>query len=103
MAQRKIQCYKFIAKMQEGETQTAHELAHELNTDLRTAARHLKEMWTLELIYICGWDREHHTAIPVYRWGSRPDVERPPTRTRNEIAALYRARKREANAAHQAR
>ena len=59
---------------------TNYDLHEELGMHPKTAYRHLRELWALELIYICGWDREHNQPIPAYRWGNKPDVERPEPR-----------------------
>ena len=95
MAQLKYQVYRVIAHLQDREAYTSNDLAYELKIDKRTAQRHLKELWALDLVHICGWDREYQQPIAVYRWGNRPDVEKPSPITRAESAKRYRERRAE--------
>jgi DNA-binding IclR family transcriptional regulator len=81
--------------MKRGETMLAEDLADELGMARAWAARHLRELWTLDLVYIAGWDREACMPVPVYRWGNRPDAKRPEARTRAEYMRRYRARLKE--------
>lgn len=92
MSELKFQVYKVINHLQNKEPVTKHDLAHELSMTHRTAQRHLKELWALDLVHICGWDREYQQHIPVYRWGNRPDVEKPRPYTNAETTRRYRER-----------
>lgn len=97
--ERKFQVYKVIdVLMQNKEPYDKYDLAHELNIEPKTAYRHLKELWMLDLVYICAWERKYHQPHPVYRWGNKPDVERPAALTEAETSKRYRERKR--NAGH---
>ncbi len=89
---RTYECYRIIDKLQDREAYTKYDIAHELGIHHKTAQSHLRQLWTLELIYICGWDRESTMFIPAYRWGNKPDVERPKARTGAQKAREYRAR-----------
>jgi len=77
----KYEVYRVIDTLKSNrDAYTKYDLHEELGMHPTTAYRHLKELWTLELIYICGWDREKRQPIPAYRWGNKPDVERPEPR-----------------------
>lgn len=56
---------------------TIHEVAHELGVATNCAYRHLKELWSLDFIHICNWDRTYRHLMPVYRWGKNVDKEKP--------------------------
>lgn len=94
----KYQVYRVLAHLQNGEPVTCRDLAEELDMNLKTAQRHLRELWALDLVYISGWDREYHQPIPVYMWAmsSAPknDVPRPQAMTPAEAAKRRRHRKR---------
>lgn len=92
----KYQVYKVIALLQNREAYDKYDLAFELEMHPKSAARHLKELWTLDLLYICGWEKEHQSFHPVYRWGNKPDVERPEALTDAEVSKRYRERIRNA-------
>jgi len=89
---RKYECYEIINKLKDREAYTKYDIAHELGIHQKTAQVHLRQLWTLELIYICGWDREATSFIPAYRWGNKPDVERPEARSPSQRSKDYRAR-----------
>jgi hypothetical protein len=93
--------YRIIDKLKDREAYTKYDIAHELNLHHKTAQIHLRELWTLELIYICGWDREGTVPIPAYRWGNKPDVERPEPRTDAEKSKQYRLRVSQQKAAQE--
>lgn len=87
--------YRVINHVQNREAYTADDLAHELGMHQRTAQRHLRELWSLDLMYICSWDRNYKQPVPVYRWGNKPDVEKPRALTSVETSARYREKQRE--------
>lgn len=74
------------------------DLAHELGYSVITMNKHLRELYSLDLIYICDWDRsehepnEPHHPVPVYRWGNKPDAERPERMPNNEVKKRYQER-----------
>jgi len=84
----KFQVYRVMAHLQNREAYDKYDLASELKMHPRTAARHLKELWALDIIYICDWEKEHQSFHPVYRWGNRPDVERPAAETNDKANAI---------------
>jgi len=92
MTAMKYQVYKVIAHLQNKEAYTSDDLAFELGIAQRTAQRHLKELWVLDLVHICGWDRNYQSHVPVYQWGKKPDVARPKPLTPSEIGKRYRCR-----------
>lgn len=94
--EQKYQTYQVIALLQNREAYDKYDLAFELELHPKTAMRHLKELWALDLLYICAWEKEHHSFHPVYRWGNKPDVERPAAITSAEASKRYRERKRNA-------
>lgn len=96
MAEMKYQVYRVLDLLQNREAYTATDLAHELGVHVRTAQRHLKELYMLDLMYICGWDKEYHQTVPVYKWGNKEDAPRPTALTKVQIAARYRERKKRA-------
>lgn len=92
--EQKYQVYQVIAQLQNREAYDKYDLAFELEMHPKTASRHLKELWALDLLYICGWEKEHQSFHPVYRWGNKPDVERPAAVSGAERSKRYRDRKR---------
>jgi hypothetical protein len=90
--------YLVICKLMTREAYDAKDLAHELGLNVITINKHLRELYLLDLIYICGWDRSKHESgdahqpVPVYRWGNKPDVERPERMERAEVNRRYRER-----------
>lgn len=99
MAKLKYQVYRFIDHLMKGEPVTAPDLAEEMGCDRKTAQRHLSELWSLDLLYICAWDREHHHPIPVYLWGpKKSDAPRPRPMTPAEAKARRRQRMKETSA-----
>jgi DNA-binding IclR family transcriptional regulator len=96
MAEMKFQVYRVVDLLQNKEAYTASDLAHELGVHVRTAQRHLKELYVLDLVYICGWDKEYHQTVPVYKWGNKDDEPRPTALTKAQIAARHRERKKRA-------
>lgn len=94
--QQKFQVYKVIALFQDSiqNGMTAMDLADELGIHLKTAVRHLRELWTLDLIYISDWDRNWNMPVPVFRWGSKTDKPRPLAKTNAKKTANYRTRKK---------
>lgn len=88
----KYQIYRVIDLLQSKEPYDKYDLAFELELNPKTASRHLKELWALDLLYICGWEKEYHNFHPVYRWGNKPDVERPAALTNAETSKRYRER-----------
>lgn len=93
MAELKYQVYRVIDHIKDREAYTCSDLALELGMHVRTAQRHLKELYMLDLVYICGWDKEYQQVVPVYRWGNKPDVARPTALTGAEMSRRYRERK----------
>jgi len=73
------------------EAYDAKDLAEELGFNIITINKHLRELYLLDLIYICGWDRSKHEfgkshhPTPVYRWGKKPDVKRPERMNNAEV------------------
>lgn len=92
--EQKYQVYRVIAHLQNREAYDKYDLAFELEMHPKTAMRHLKELWMLDLLYICGWEKEYQSFHPVYRWGNKPDVERPEALSGAERSKRYRDRKR---------
>jgi len=90
--EQQYQVYKVIAHLQNREAYDKYDLAFELNMHPKTASRHLKELWVLDLLHICSWEKEHQSFHPVYRWGNKPDVERPAASTGAERSKRYRER-----------
>lgn len=90
--------YMVICKLMTREAYDAKDLAHELGFNVITINKHLRELYLLDLIHICGWDRSDHepnTAhqpVPVYRWGNKPDVERPERMPSVEVKRRHRER-----------
>jgi hypothetical protein len=92
--EQKYQVYRVIAHLQNREAYDKYDLAFELEMHPKSASRHLKELWMLDLLYICGWEKEHQSFHPVYRWGNKPDVERPEAVSGAERSRRYRERKK---------
>lgn len=88
------QVYKFIYQIQYHGPYTAEDLAHDLGVNRRTAVRHLRELWSLDLIHICNWDRAYHWPIPVFAWGNRHDKPRPMAKPPDERGRRYRERQK---------
>jgi predicted transcriptional regulator len=90
--------YLIICKLTTREAYDATDLAYELDLSEITINKHLRELYSLDLIYICGWDRSRHESnashhpVPVYRWGNKPDVKRPEPEDKAEINRRYRER-----------
>lgn len=90
--------YLIICKLTTREAYDAKDLAYELGLSEITVNKHLRELYSFDLIYICGWDRSKHEAntshhpVPVYRWGNKPDVKRPEPESKIEINRRYRER-----------
>jgi len=90
--------YLIIDKFMSREAYDAKDLSHELGFNVITINKHLRELYLLDLIYICNWDRsnhekqEAHQPTPVYRWGNKPDVKRPEPENKSEISRRYRER-----------
>jgi len=88
--------YMVICKLMTREAYDAKDLAHELGFNIITINKHLRELYLLDLIYICGWDRskhesgEAHRPVPVYRWGNKPDAERPERMDNAEVKRRHR-------------
>ena len=77
MKHRKYESYRIIDQLKTSrDAHTKYDIHHELGLHPDTAQRHLRELWTLDLVYICGWDKVNHQSIPAYRGGNKPDVER---------------------------
>jgi DNA-binding IclR family transcriptional regulator len=93
VAELKYQVYRVIDHLQNREAYTCADLASELNMHVRTAQRHLKELYMLDLVYICGWDKEYQQTVPVYKWGNKADVPRPTALTWAQRAKRNRERK----------
>lgn len=93
---KKYQLYNLIYKLKYSEDgYTAYDLAEELGVHPKTAARHLRELWSLDLVHISGWDREHHMPIPVLSWGEGKDKPSPKPLTNKEKAKRYRQKVKE--------
>lgn len=96
---KKYQVYNIIYKIKYSEDgYTAEDLAEELGIHLKTAARHLRELWALDLIYISDWDRNYQQPVPVMSWrvsGRQADRPRPVPSTGAEQAKKYRKRKKD--------
>lgn len=88
----KYQAYKAIHLLKYSGPYTSVDLAHELKCHVKTASRHLREMWALDLIYISAWDRNHHTPIPAFAWGKRKDIPQPTPYSNAEKAKRRRER-----------
>ena len=88
------QAYHAIDIMKRGEPVMHEDLMHELGIRRNAAARHLRELHMLDLVYICSWDRVYQQWVPVYRWGSRPDVEKPAALTNAQIKRRGKERRR---------
>lgn len=88
--------YEVIEYMQRSGAVMAEDLMHDLGIQRNCAGRHLRELWTLELIHICNWDRQYQQWVPVYRWGNRPDKERPEAYTNAETRRRYMDKRRSA-------
>jgi len=101
MAALQYQVYKVIDHIKDREAYTYEDLAYELKMHPKTAYRHLRELWSLDLVYICGWDRVYQQWVPAYRWGNKPDVEKPAAYTPTEKSRRARERKRERESASQ--
>lgn len=86
--------YKVIDLVKNKEPFTPEDVANELNITTKVASLHLKNLWMLDLMHICDWERRGKHILPVYRWGERPDVPRPPPLTSSQINKRYRARKK---------
>lgn len=71
---------------------TIHEMANEIGVAPNCAYRHLKELWTMEFIHICAWERNYHHWMPVYKWGNKEDKPRPAPLTNAEKRARVKAR-----------
>ena len=77
--------------METKEKFTIHEVANEVGCNAHCAYRHLKELWSMEFIYICAWERNYNHWMPVYRWGNRDDEPRPAPLTNKQVKARRRA------------
>ena len=74
------------------------DVEHDLGITRARACYHLKNLYSLDLIHICGWDKTYQQWVPIYKWGNRPDVEKPKALTRSQIVKRYRQRKAEQRA-----
>ncbi len=95
MAVHQFNVYRVIEHVQNRDPFTPEDLAFELGMSRKIAQRHLKNLWTLDLMYICAWERQGKHIVPVYRWGNKPDVERLHVLSRTELTRRYRERKSE--------
>lgn len=90
--------YLVIDKLMSREPYDVKDLAHELGYNVITINKHLRELYSLDLIHICDWDRpkhepnQSHQPVPVYRWGNKPDVERPERTPSKEVKKRYQER-----------
>ena len=84
--------YKVIDLLKNGEPFTVEEISNELDMTQSSVRRHLKQLWTLDLVYIKAWDKMGNNTTAVYRWGTHPDAKRPPALTDAEYSRRHRAR-----------
>lgn len=95
----KYQVYNLIYKLKYSDDgYTAMDLADELGLHLKTAARHMRELWALDLIYISDWDRNYQQPVPVMSWrtsGRQEDKPRPTPCSPAALAKRYRKRKKD--------
>lgn len=74
------------------EKYTIHEVANEVGCNANCAYRHLKELWSMEFIHICDWERNYHHWMPLYRWGDKEDKPRPAPLTTRQVYERKRLR-----------
>lgn len=79
------QAYHVIEILKRREPVMHEDLMHELGIRRNAASRHLRELHALDLIYISSWDRVYQQWVPVYRWGTRSDMEKPVAYTNAEM------------------
>jgi hypothetical protein len=82
--------YRVIELVMNKEAFTSEDLANDLGIGKKVAQLHLKNLWMLDLMYISGWEREGTHNIPIYRWGNKPDVEKPQPEDRSVTDRRYR-------------
>lgn len=83
---KRFQGYRILwLLMSSREPWTIHEVAHEIDCAPNCAYRHLRELWSLEFIHICNWDRTYRHWMPVYKWGKGEDAPRPQRLTHAQV------------------
>jgi hypothetical protein len=98
MAKRKhpkvFQGYRILyLLMSTKEPYTVHEVANELEVSPVTAYNHLRELWSMEFVHICAWDRTYRHWMPVYKWGEGNDKPKPKPLTTVQISRRKLAKK----------
>ena len=97
---KRVAAYMVIDHMNRGEPTTAEDLLVELGMHRNPARYHLRELWALNLVHICEWDRQYQQWVPVYKWGNLPDKERPAAYTNAETRRRYMDKRRGPQAVH---
>jgi hypothetical protein len=90
---RKNHAYNVIDYLKSNEYASAEDISHEFQLHYKIAERHLKECWALDLVYIRTWDRKYHHWVPVYKWGNKPDAEKPRPLTKQEVEERYKPKR----------
>lgn len=78
--------------MMQGDAVMREDIQHDLGITRDRARWNLRELYALDLIYICGWDKARNQWAPVYKWGNKPDVEKPAPLTRSQVNRRWRER-----------
>lgn len=87
---------RILDKLLTKEPYSADDMAYELAIAYKTAKKYLKELWILDIVYICSWDRKYNYSVPVYKWGTGEDKEKPESYSKLEIAKRHRLKYRDA-------
>lgn len=87
--------FSMLVKLLYEGTRTCAELAEETGLHKLTVYDWTREMHRQGIIHICMWDGEGRTSVRIFKMGPGRDAKRP-TKTRDQISAEYKARKKAA-------
>lgn len=74
---------------------TIQDLAEATGLSKPTVRKLIATLKTRRCVHISGWSTANRVRVPIYSWGDRNDVARPPLATRTNVVKTYRKRLRE--------
>jgi len=92
---RRYQVYKILGELKDNGPYTIEELSEVTGIHQKTVTRHVREVWALDIIYICEWCRNYRMPVPVFKWGRGIDRPQPDPYTDAEKAKRQRERVKE--------
>ena len=86
--------YRIIEILQDGDPWSVIDLAENTKLGRKTVLCHMNQLWVMDLVYIYAWRAPQGGGkyMPVYKWGKKEDIEKPPKLTHAQKCANYRKR-----------